>query len=99
MTATNAPDTIVLVHGFWVTPRSWEHWISHYEKRGFTVLAPAYPGFEVEVEALNADTTPIEELRVPAIIERFESAIAPLDKAPIIMGHSAGGAFTQILLD
>ena len=23
----HAPDTIVLIHGFWVTPRSWEHWI------------------------------------------------------------------------
>ena len=22
---------IVLVHGFWVTPRSWEDWIAHYE--------------------------------------------------------------------
>ena len=40
------PDTIVLIHGFWVTPRSWEHWIAHYEARGFTVHAPAYPGFE-----------------------------------------------------
>ena len=48
-----APDTIVLVHGFWVTPRSWEHWIAHYEARGFRVIAPAYPGFEVEVEALQ----------------------------------------------
>ena len=24
---SKAPDTIVLIHGFWVTPRSWEHWI------------------------------------------------------------------------
>ena len=55
-----APDTIVLIHGFWVTPRSWENWIAHYEQRGFRVLAPAYPGFEVEVEALNADPTPVE---------------------------------------
>ena len=56
-----APDTIVLIHGFWVTPRSWENWIAHYEQRGFRVLAPAYPGFEVEVEALNADPTPVAE--------------------------------------
>ena len=27
-----APDTIVLIHGFWVTPRSWENWIAHYER-------------------------------------------------------------------
>ena len=62
MSTQGPPDTIVLIHGFWVTPRSWEDWIAHYEKKGFTVLAPAYPGFEVEVEALNADPTPIEQL-------------------------------------
>ena len=48
-----APDTIVLVHGFWVTPRSWEHWRTHYEAKGFRVLTPGYPGFDIEVEALR----------------------------------------------
>ena len=96
---SNAPDTVVLLHGFWVTPRSWEHWIDHYQARGFRVLAPAYPGFEVEVEALNADPSPIEALTVPAIVEHFESVIGELESPPIVMGHSAGGAFTQIVLD
>ena len=93
------PDTIVLVHGFWVTPRSWEDWIAHYEAKGFKVLAPAYPGFDVEVEALNADPSPIEAVTVPQIIERLEGVIGALDAPPIIMGHSAGGVFTQVLLD
>ena len=93
------PDTIVLIHGFWVTPRSWEHWITHYEQRGFRVLAPAYPGFEVEVDALNADPAPIEAVTVPQIIEKIEGIIGELDAPPIIMGHSAGGVFTQVLLD
>jgi pimeloyl-ACP methyl ester carboxylesterase len=95
----NAPDTIVLIHGFWVTPRSWEDWIAYYEQQGFTVLAPAYPGFEVEVEALNADTTPIENLTVPAIIEHLESVVGAIATPPILIGHSAGGVFTQVLLD
>jgi pimeloyl-ACP methyl ester carboxylesterase len=98
-TESNRPDTIVLIHGFWVTPRSWEHWITRYENAGYRVLAPAYPGFEVEVEALNADPTPIENVTVPAIIEHLEAIIGALDVPPIIMGHSAGGVFTQILLD
>lgn len=93
------PDTIVLIHGFWVTPRSWEHWIERYREQGYTVLAPAYPGFDVEVEALNADPSPIEALKVPEIIEKFEGIIGALDAPPILIGHSAGGAFTQILLD
>jgi pimeloyl-ACP methyl ester carboxylesterase len=100
MTTEATPShTIVLIHGFWVTPRSWEHWIAHYQAQGHRVLAPAYPGFEVEVEALNADTSPIEALTVPQIVEHLESVVGGLDSPPILIGHSAGGAFTQILLD
>jgi pimeloyl-ACP methyl ester carboxylesterase len=95
--ATDIP--IVLIHGFWVTPRSWENWIAHFESKGHRVIAPAYPGFEVEVEALNADPTPIERLTVPAVVEHLESVVGELDTPPILMGHSAGGVFTQLLLD
>ena len=82
-----------------MTPRSWEDWKARYESRGYRVLTPAYPGFEVEVEALNADPTPIEELTVPAVIEHLESVVRELDAPPILMGHSAGGVFTQQLMD
>ncbi|MFE5392937.1 alpha/beta hydrolase [Streptomyces sp. NPDC056568] len=93
------PDTIVLVHGFWVTPRAWEGWIAHYENRGFRVIAPPYPGFEVGVEALNSDPTAVEGLTVPAILSRLKTLITELDQPPIVMAHSAGGVFTQALLD
>jgi pimeloyl-ACP methyl ester carboxylesterase len=91
--------TIVLLHGFWVTPRSWEHWASRYQSQGHHVLTPGYPGFEVEVEALNADPAPVEAVTIPAIMEKFDSVIRGLDEPPILIGHSAGGAFTQLLLD
>jgi pimeloyl-ACP methyl ester carboxylesterase len=94
-----APDAIVLIHGFWVTPRSWEKWVERYEGKGYHVLTPTYPGFEVEVEALREDPSPIEALTFPAIIEHIGGIIDGLDKPPIIIGHSAGGALTQILLD
>ena len=93
------PDTIVLVHGFWVTPRSWEGWIEHHEAKGYRALAPAYPGFEVEVEALNADPTPIVEVTIPAIVARLEAIIDGLGTPPILIGHSAGGTLVQLLLD
>ena len=94
-----APDTIVLIHGLWVTPRSWEKWVEHYENKGYRVLAPAYPGFEVEVEALNEDPSPIEALTIPGVVEHYEGIIGELDKPPILMGHSMGGLIVQILLD
>jgi pimeloyl-ACP methyl ester carboxylesterase len=94
-----APDTIVLVHGFWVTPLSWEKWVERYENKGYRVLTPTYPGFEGGVEALREDPSPIEALTFPAIIEHIGGLIDELDKPPIIMGHSAGGVLTQSLLD
>ena len=30
----SAPDTIVLIHGFWVTPRSWENWVALLRGQG-----------------------------------------------------------------
>ena len=104
MTAENAtdapaPDTIVLIHGLWMTPRSWEKWVERYEGKGYRVLAPAYPGFEVEVEALREDPSPIEALTVPPIVEDLENTVGELSSPPIIMGHSMGGLLTQILLD
>jgi pimeloyl-ACP methyl ester carboxylesterase len=95
----SAPDTIVLIHGLWMTPRSWEEWKERYEGKGYRVLAPAYPGLEVEVAALNEDASPIEALTIPAVVEHYEGIIGELDKPPILMGHSMGGLIVQILLD
>ena len=61
------PDTIVMIHGLWMTPRSWEHWKERYEARGYTVHAPAWPGFEVEVEALTADPWPMNDLSAETV--------------------------------
>lgn len=96
---SGTPDTIVLVHGLWLTPRSWEHWIERYASRGYRVLAPSWPGMEAEVEALNADPSPIASLTVDEIVDHYENIIIDLERPPIIMGHSFGGTFTQVLLD
>jgi pimeloyl-ACP methyl ester carboxylesterase len=93
------PRTIVLVHGLWMTPLSWEHWIARYQSRGYRVLAPAWPGMDVEIEELRGEPTPIEHLGVAEIVDHYEGIVRGLDDPPIIMGHSFGGAFTQILLD
>ena len=92
------PDTIVLIHGLWMTPRSWESWVAHYETRGFTVLAPAYPGFEIEVEALRANPGVIANLTVPEVVDHLVSVVESVQVPPIIMGHSFGGTLTQLLL-
>lgn len=95
---TDRPDTIVLVHGLWMTPRSWEGWVSHYESQGFRVLAPAYPGFEIEVEALRENPDVIADLTVPETVDHLAEVVESVAIPPIIMGHSFGGTLTQLLL-
>ena len=67
--ATSQGDTVVLIHGLWMTPRSWEHWKERYEGRGHRVIAPAWPGMEAEVEALRADPTPLTKLDFRRVAE------------------------------
>jgi pimeloyl-ACP methyl ester carboxylesterase len=95
----NQPDTIVLIHGMWMTPRCWERWVPHYEAFGYRVMAPAWPGLEGEVEAIRADPSVLGRLRMEHIVAYFEGLIRALPSRPIIIGHSFGGAVTQILLD
>ena len=97
--ATDAVDTIVLIHGLWVTARTWERWIERYRALGYRVLAPNYPGLEGEVEALRDDPSPIADLTLEAVVEHYKRIVRNLEMPPILIGHSQGGLITQILLD
>ena len=63
------------------------------------MIAPAWPGFEGEVEGVNADPSSIEGLEFEGVADHLEKVIRDLPAEPIIMGHSLGGTFTQVLLD
>jgi pimeloyl-ACP methyl ester carboxylesterase len=94
-----ASDTIVLIHGLWLTSLSWEKWIDRYQRAGYQVLAPAWPGMEGDIDELRADPSAIEHLGIEEIIDHYDAIIRALPTPPIIMGHSFGGAFTEVLLD
>jgi pimeloyl-ACP methyl ester carboxylesterase len=90
---------IVLIHGLWLTPRSWEGWKERFEQRGHEVLVPAWPRMEREVEAIRRDPSVLNGLGVAEVVEHYERIIRGLDTPPVIMGHSFGGLITQLLLD
>ncbi|MFE3162607.1 alpha/beta hydrolase [Streptomyces sp. NPDC059224] len=98
---TSAPQTIVLIHGLWMTPLAWEHWVTRYEERGFTVLTPGYPGIEpgeAGVAALREDASAVAGVGVREVMDHLTQVIEELDTPPIIMGHSFGGTFAQLLV-
>ncbi|MFE7046115.1 alpha/beta hydrolase [Streptomyces sp. NPDC057575] len=97
-----ATDTVVLIHGLWMTPLSWENWVARYEQRGLKVITPGYPGIQpgaAGVQALRGDPSPLAGLGVTEVLDHLKQVIDALDTKPVVMGHSFGGAFVQLLLD
>src|SRR3954452_1683946 len=90
---------IVLIHGLWLTPRSWEGWKERFESRGHQVLTPAWPRMEGGVEELRRDPSPMNGLGVTEIADHYAEIIGGLDRPPIVMGHSFGGLIVELLLD
>jgi pimeloyl-ACP methyl ester carboxylesterase len=99
MNARGNARTIVLIHGLWVTALCWEHWIERYTARGHKVIAPSWPGMDGDIDEFRRDPSAVGRLGVTEIVEHYDAIIRGLDEPPIIMGHSFGGLFTQILVD
>jgi pimeloyl-ACP methyl ester carboxylesterase len=93
------PDTIVLIHGLWLTGLSWEHWTDRYASAGYRVIARSWPGMDGDINELRRDPSAFAALGVTEVVDHYAKIIGDLDRAPIIVGHSFGGLITQILLD
>jgi len=91
--------TIVFIHGAWVTADCWDRFVPFFEAKGYRCLAPSWPGKDRPVEAIRADPSPLAGLGIEEIVAHYERLIRELPEPPILIGHSFGGLFTQILLD
>lgn len=94
-----AKPAILFIHGLWMTPLCWEDWKKHYEARGYEVIAPGWPGVDGRTPAeIRADPKPIADKGIATIVDHYAEIIKKLPTPPIIIGHSFGGLFTQVLL-
>jgi pimeloyl-ACP methyl ester carboxylesterase len=95
-------ETVVLIHGLWMTPLAWEDWVARYSARGIRVLTPGYPGVAggtAGVAALRQDPSPLADVGVREVMDHLVGIIEEESKPPILIGHSFGGTFVQLLLD
>jgi alpha-beta hydrolase superfamily lysophospholipase len=92
-------NNIVLVHGLWLTPLSWEYWAHHFTELGYSVYAPSWPGMERDVRALRRTPDAYANVGVRQIVDRYEKLVLDFDEPPILMGHCIGGLVVQALLD
>jgi alpha-beta hydrolase superfamily lysophospholipase len=95
--ATRAP--VMLIHGAWLSSRSWATFADYFRNKGYAVSAPEWPRKQGDVEELRQDTEAIEGLGLNEIVDHYEAQIKALDEAPILIGHSFGGLIVELLLD
>ena len=92
-------QTILLIHGLWVTPSSWEKFKGYFEGRGYNVIASPWPGINKDVAAMRRDPSGLHGIGIAEVIAHYTKIIRGLPEPPIIMGHSYGGLITQLLID
>src|SRR5258708_16622904 len=91
---------IVFVHGAWVTGLCWEKFVGFFESKGYTCSAPNWPYKDKPVEDQKRNPEPgLGTLGIAEIIAHYDKIIRGMSEPPILIGHSFGGLFVQILLD
>src|SRR6266446_7067835 len=91
--------TVVFIHGAWVTPACWDRFVAFYTKRGYRCVAPPWPRKDRSVKQLRNDSSGLAGLGVQEILDHYDRIIRGQPEPPILIGHSFGGLFVQMLLD
>lgn len=91
--------TIVLVHGLFVNPKSWEAWKAFFEAKGYTVHHPANPSHAGEPADLRKNVDPkLHQVNFKDVVNNLSAFIDTLPEKPILIGHSLGGLAVQKLI-
>jgi pimeloyl-ACP methyl ester carboxylesterase len=90
---------LILIHGAWLSARSWENFSDYFGMRGFAVSAPEWPRKRGDVEELRADAERLAGLGLREIVDHYDALIRELQEPPVLVGHSFGGLIVELLLD
>jgi len=88
---------VVLVHGLWLLPSSWDRWRTLFEEKGYSTLAPGWPDDPATVDEAEAHPEVFAHKSVGQIADHVDDVVAKLSIRPILIGHSFGGLLAQIL--
>ena len=91
--------SIVLIHGAWLAPRSWENFERYFRGKGYDVFVPEWPRKADGVEAQRRDPSALKGLGITEIVDHLDAYVRQIPEPPIIVGHSFGGLFSLMLAD
>lgn len=96
-----ADKSVVFVPGAWMATACWDDFRGAFEAAGYKTYSYAWPLLDKGTPAELRANPPKElgSLSVGKIVDHYEALIAKLPGHPLIVGHSFGGLYTQMLLD
>jgi pimeloyl-ACP methyl ester carboxylesterase len=100
-TGTVESKTIVFITGAFVSNTCWDEWRTYFESKGYKTLAPPWPGKDADAATLRArhPDAALAAVTLNDVLESYTKIIESLPEKPILIGHSFGGAISQILLN
>ncbi|GAA2751186.1 alpha/beta fold hydrolase [Amnibacterium kyonggiense] len=93
-----ATTDVVFIHGLWIHAAAWQPWMDLFASRGYTPIAPGWPGDGDTVAATRADPAAMNGIGIADICRHYIDLIARLGIRPVVVGHSFGGLIAQELL-
>ncbi|GLY02451.1 MULTISPECIES: alpha/beta hydrolase [Actinoplanes] len=88
---------VVFIHGLWIHASSWSSWTARFRSAGYQPIAPGWPGDRDTVADTRARPEALAGNGLDAIADHYRNVIAGLDRPPVVVGHSVGGAVVQKL--
>jgi pimeloyl-ACP methyl ester carboxylesterase len=89
------PTKMVLIHGAFVDSTSWDTFVPFFEARDYEVIAPEWPRKSTGAHEAPGD---LAGLGVAEIVDHYQDIVASLPEPPVLVGHSFGGLFVELLL-
>ncbi|MFM9919621.1 alpha/beta fold hydrolase [Lacisediminihabitans sp. H27-G8] len=96
MAPTGTP--VVFIHGLWLGASSWQPWVDLFTARGYSPMAPTWPGESESIELARSHPEDAAGFGIDEVAGHFAAIIEKLDRPPIIIGHSFGGMIAEKLL-
>jgi pimeloyl-ACP methyl ester carboxylesterase len=98
--ASSKSKSAFFIPGAWMTPECWDNFRKTFEAAGYRTDSKPWPYLDGPAAALR-DHPPeaLGGLTVGRIVDHYAAIISALPEPPVIVGHSFGGLYVQLLLD
>ena len=74
---------LLLIHGAWLSARSWENYVDYFGAHGYAVSAPEWPRKHGDVEELRQTADESAGLGVQEIVDHYAALIGELEEPPV----------------